>query len=123
MKVTNEKAYKSKFAPHVDVSVRLMLDPVPGAWHQPEDFLNWVCQHPYVQEAEVKEEGSVENLLLSFIDPTEKDLSLHDQMKSIANRILNDLVWKKYLQLLGQGVTRLPDGRHVAYSSVQDFYR
>lgn len=36
----------------VIVTVELMLDAVPGAWHTPEDFLNWVCTHTYVQSAE-----------------------------------------------------------------------
>lgn len=53
MKVINEGAYKPNgIAEVVEVKIMLMLDPVPGAWHTPNDFLKWVCQHNYVQSAE-----------------------------------------------------------------------
>lgn len=53
-KVVNETAYKpGRIANVVKVEVELMLDPVPGVWHDPIDFLNWVCTHNYVQSAKL----------------------------------------------------------------------
>lgn len=31
------------------LTVEFMLDPVPGAWAQPEDLMRWIAQHSYVQ--------------------------------------------------------------------------
>lgn len=42
-KIINEKAYKpGMIANVVEIKVTLMLDPVPGAWHEPNDFMRWV---------------------------------------------------------------------------------
>lgn len=30
------------------MEVEFILDQVPGAFHQPEDLINWIMQNPYV---------------------------------------------------------------------------
>lgn len=30
------------------LQVEFILDMVPGAFHQPEDLINWIIQNPYV---------------------------------------------------------------------------
>jgi len=30
------------------MKVEFILDQVPGAFHQPEDLINWIMQNPYV---------------------------------------------------------------------------
>ena len=30
------------------MEVEFILDMVPGAWHQPEDLMNWIATHSYV---------------------------------------------------------------------------
>jgi hypothetical protein len=52
-KVINEKAYKPNITSKlVELKVVVMLDSLPGAWHEPEDIMNWICQHSYVQSVE-----------------------------------------------------------------------
>lgn len=54
--VTNVEAYTpGPVHKMVEIKITLMLDAVPGAWHQPEDFMRWACQHNYVQKAELLE--------------------------------------------------------------------
>ena len=49
----NEQAYKpGQINKQIELKVIVMLDAVPGAWHQPEDIMNWVNQHSYVQSVE-----------------------------------------------------------------------
>lgn len=55
--ITNAKAYKpGPVHKIVTIEVVVMLDAVPGAWHQPEDIMNWMCSHSYVQSATLKSE-------------------------------------------------------------------
>ena len=57
MKVVNERAYKpSAFSKVIEVRVKVMLDPVPGAWHEPKDIMEWIAQHSYVQSVELSED-------------------------------------------------------------------
>lgn len=57
MKIVNEKAYKPTIIDRVvTLEVKVMLDAVPGAWHQPEDIMNWIAEHSYVQTVELKQE-------------------------------------------------------------------
>jgi hypothetical protein len=52
-RLVNEKAYKPSIVnPIREIKLTIMLDAVPGAWHQIEDFLKWACSHAYVQSAE-----------------------------------------------------------------------
>lgn len=37
----NQKTHK--------IEVEFVLDAVPGAWHQPEDLMQWITQHSYVK--------------------------------------------------------------------------
>ncbi len=56
VKVINETGYKpSSIHKVVDIKVTVMLDAVPGAWHNVEDFLNHFTKHCYVQSAETME--------------------------------------------------------------------
>lgn len=49
--MNNPKAYKpSPMDKVITIEVKVMLDAVPGAWHQPTDIMQWMCQHNYVQE-------------------------------------------------------------------------
>lgn len=56
MKITNENAYKpmKNISRIVKLEVIVLLDAVPGAWHQPEDIMNWINRHNYVQSVELK---------------------------------------------------------------------
>jgi hypothetical protein len=56
--IENPNRYESKFAKKVKIEIELMLDMVPGAWHEPEDFMKWVCQHNYVQSVTLVEKDS-----------------------------------------------------------------
>lgn len=52
--VPNYKAYKANaFSGNVDLHVTVMLDPMPGPWNQPEDIINWINGHSYVQNVTV----------------------------------------------------------------------
>ena len=37
----------------VSLEVTVILDLVPGAFHQVEDHMNWICNLPYVQDVKV----------------------------------------------------------------------
>lgn len=55
-KVVNERAYKpSSVHKVIELKVRVMLDAVPGAWHEPLDIMEWIAQHNYVQDVELVE--------------------------------------------------------------------
>jgi len=55
-RIVNEAAYKpSAFDRVVELKVSVMLDAIPGAWHEPEDIMNWIAQHSYVQSVELSE--------------------------------------------------------------------
>lgn len=57
MKICNEKAYKpSPVNKMVELKVVVMLDAVPGAWHDPKDIMEWIAQHSYVQSVELHEQ-------------------------------------------------------------------
>lgn len=48
--------FEGKLSPihkRVELKVTVILDCVPGAFHQVEDHMNWLCQLPYVQQIEV----------------------------------------------------------------------
>ena len=51
MKITNENAYDVPLGKRVTIEIDLVLDPVAGTWHQPEDFMQWACTHSYVKSA------------------------------------------------------------------------
>jgi len=40
----------------IELKVIVMLDAVPGAWHEPQDIMNYIAQHSYVQRVEFVEE-------------------------------------------------------------------
>ena len=49
--VINETAYKPhKGSQRFFVTVEAIIDPTPGAWHQPEDLMHWIATHSYVQK-------------------------------------------------------------------------
>jgi hypothetical protein len=55
-KVRGKYAYKpSPINKMVKLEVTVMLDAVPGAWHEPIDIMNWIASHNYVQSVELKE--------------------------------------------------------------------
>lgn len=57
MKIVNKDAYKpNAYSKIVKLEVEVMLDAVPGAWHEPEDIMNWIASHSYVQSVTLKEE-------------------------------------------------------------------
>lgn len=57
--VINEKAYKpSPINKVIELKVTVMLDGVPGAWHEPEDIMNWIAKHSYVQQVELVEKDT-----------------------------------------------------------------
>jgi hypothetical protein len=37
------------------LTVEFILDMVPGAFHQPEDLMGWICHNPYVKAVELEE--------------------------------------------------------------------
>lgn len=45
----------SEFHKRVELKVTVILDNVPGAFHQIEDHVNWMWQLPYVQQVEILE--------------------------------------------------------------------
>ena len=52
--VVNENAYKpTAWSRVVELKVLVMLDAVPGAWHEPKDIMRWIAQHSYVQSVEL----------------------------------------------------------------------
>ena len=60
MKVINQNAYKPSPANRViELRVAVMLDAVPGAWHEPQDVMNWIAQHSYVQSVELEENNNM----------------------------------------------------------------
>jgi hypothetical protein len=50
--VENTNSYGHNIDIHLHPSgtmqVEYILDLVPGAWHQPEDLVNWMNDHPYI---------------------------------------------------------------------------
>lgn len=53
--VLNKKAYKPTTKGQIiTLEVKVMLDLVPGAWHEPKDIMNWIATHSYVQSVELK---------------------------------------------------------------------
>jgi hypothetical protein len=67
MKVVNSKGYayhgKNMGAmegtptdrPRRTVTVTFITDGVPGAFHNPEDMMNWIAQNPYVDTVTMEE--------------------------------------------------------------------
>jgi hypothetical protein len=56
MKIENKAAYAATpFRKGFTLKVNAILDGVPGAFNQPEDLMNWICQNPYVQSVELVE--------------------------------------------------------------------
>jgi hypothetical protein len=56
---TNENAYKAAPArKNTTFRVVVMLDMVPGAWHEPEDFVRFAFNNHYVQNAEIVKHGN-----------------------------------------------------------------
>jgi len=51
--VENEKTYATEHDKIFKLEVSFMLDPVPGAWHQAEDLMNWIAQHSYVKSVRI----------------------------------------------------------------------
>ena len=55
--MNNPKAFKPMSADEVlEFKVKVILDPVPGAWSDPEHFTRWACDNRYVQSVELVEE-------------------------------------------------------------------
>ena len=62
MKLTNADGYthfqgEPNDRPRHEMKVTFILDMVPGAFHQPEDLMNWILQNPYVESAEITNGG------------------------------------------------------------------
>lgn len=54
MKIVNTKAYKpTAISTVIELKVKVLLDEVPGAWHDPEDIMNWMANNPYIQSVEL----------------------------------------------------------------------
>lgn len=56
MKITNTKSYanpENTIHPRITLKVEAILDMVPGAFHQPEDLMNWINENPYVMSVEL----------------------------------------------------------------------
>lgn len=51
----SEEGKPSEIHKRVELKVTVILDCVPGAFHNVEDHMNWLCQLPYVQQIEVIE--------------------------------------------------------------------
>ncbi len=41
--------------PRHKLEVSFILDMVPGAWHQPEDLMEWIARNPYVDTVTLTE--------------------------------------------------------------------
>lgn len=53
-KLVNSKAYKpGPVNKMIELKVIVMLDAVPGAWHEPEDVMRFINTHNYVQSVEL----------------------------------------------------------------------
>lgn len=55
---TVEDPHRKSQVPHkrVVLEVTCILDLVPGAWHDPNDFINWLMTNPYVETIAMKGE-------------------------------------------------------------------
>lgn len=49
----NPNAYEMKYAKEVIITVKVKLDPVPGAMDNIDDHINLLFYNPYVQSAEI----------------------------------------------------------------------
>lgn len=55
MIIKGKNTYKPcAFNKMIELKVIVMLDAVPGAWHEPEDIMRWIASHNYVQQVELK---------------------------------------------------------------------
>ena len=46
--------------PRHELKVTFILDMVAGAFHQPEDLMNWIAQNPYVESVALVEKENSE---------------------------------------------------------------
>ncbi len=46
----NKETYAKEHTKTFKMEVEFMLDRVPGAWHTPQDLMEWICQHSYVKQ-------------------------------------------------------------------------
>ena len=58
MKVSNPNTYAAPIDKRHELTVTFILDQVPGAWHDPQDLINWILQNPYVESVEYKGESA-----------------------------------------------------------------
>lgn len=60
MLINNSTSYApmGKEIPYKQIRLEVIaiLDMVPGAFHQPEDIMNWINSNPYVRCVELKQE-------------------------------------------------------------------
>lgn len=74
----SERAYKpSAITKMVKLEVTVMLDAVPGAFHQPEDIMRWITENPYVQEVTMTEEWPYEMSRLRDVFERLKDVKFY----------------------------------------------
>ena len=55
--VQDERRYKPALCHRViELKVTVMLDAVPGAWHEPDDIMKYIAAHNYVQSVDFIQE-------------------------------------------------------------------
>jgi hypothetical protein len=121
--VENSKSYGHNTTIHHrgTMQVEYILDIVPGAWHQPEDLVRWLTDHPYITSVTYtpKPEGptKLEQLKKAFddayllADQTGYDLYINtniaahyplDELHSAAC-LQRDKEWRVYNDVLNNG--------------------
>lgn len=56
--VKNTEAYQvTPIHKVIELKVTVMLDAIPGAWHEPDDIMRWIASHSYVQQVELINSG------------------------------------------------------------------
>jgi hypothetical protein len=61
LKVINPNAYKPipilGDSQVFELKVTAIIDAMPGAWHNPQDLMEWIANHSYVQHVELIEKA------------------------------------------------------------------
>jgi hypothetical protein len=68
---TSSYGHGTTFHHRGTMQVEYILDIVPGAWHQPEDLVRWLTDHPYITKVTYTGEGGptkLEQLKKAFDD-------------------------------------------------------
>lgn len=75
--VVNTESYGRHSTPEIrtryTMEVEFILDMVPGAWHQPEDLMNWIATHSYVTQVTHEPVKTVEEQLILGLETPEEE--------------------------------------------------